>query len=144
MYNGLLHLHNLLRWVILILLLVAMFQAFMKNAGIKKSTLFLMIAAHTTLVLGLYQWLAGRYGLFTAELPAGTTMMKDKYYRFFQMEHPVMMLIAVILITIARRKAKALNYKAVSILLLVTLIILAVTVPWPFRDTVGRPWFPGM
>jgi hypothetical protein len=62
MYTGLLHLHNLLRWVILILLLVAIIKAFMGMNGKKPFTpgdrkvgLFLMIAAHITL-LGITEY----------------------------------------------------------------------------------------
>jgi uncharacterized membrane protein len=56
MATGLLHLHNLLRWIILILLFVAIYQAFTKNKGVQKISLFLLISAHITLLLGLYQY----------------------------------------------------------------------------------------
>lgn len=56
-----LHLHNLLRWVILVLLLVAIFRHLggmnkkrLVNAGDQKVDLFLMISAHLTFVVGLY------------------------------------------------------------------------------------------
>ena len=39
MYNGLVHLHNLLRWIILILLLISLVSAFTKNARIQKTSL---------------------------------------------------------------------------------------------------------
>ena len=57
-----------------------------------------------------------------------------------------MMLLAIILITVARGKAKVLNYKAVSWLLLIALLLILAAVPWPFRDVVGegRSWLPGM
>lgn len=144
MDNGLLHLHNFLRWAILILLLLSLFHSLTRKPAVQKSSLFLMITAHTMLVIGLYQWLAGRYGLFTAELPEGVSMMKDKFYRFFQMEHPVMMIIAVLMITIARKKAKALQYGKVAGFLLVALLLILAAMPWPFREVVGRGWFPGV
>jgi hypothetical protein len=56
-----------------------------------------------------------------------------------------MMVIAVVLITLARRKAKELNYRSHSILLGVALLIILAMIPWPFRDAaIARPWFPGM
>jgi hypothetical protein len=60
MYQGLLHLHSLLRWIILVLLVVNIIRHFSAsnnpfNSADKKLGLFLMIAAHTTLLLGLYQ-----------------------------------------------------------------------------------------
>lgn len=108
-------------------------------------SLWLMISAHLTLILGVYQVFFGRYGI-NKGLPAGVELMKDKFHRFFWVEHPLMMLLAIILITIARGKAKALNYKAVSWLLLIALIIILAAIPWPFRDVVGenRAWLPGM
>ena len=144
MDTGLLHLHNILRWVILIFLLLSLFHAFTKKEAVQKSTLFLMISAHTMLLIGLYQWLIGRYGLFTADLPEGVSMMKDKFYRFFQLEHPVMMLISVVLITIARKKAKALQYGKVAGFLLVALLLILAVMPWPFREIVGRGFFPSV
>jgi hypothetical protein len=144
MDGGLLHLHNLLRWVILILLLVSLVQAFTKNKGLAKTSLFLMISAHTMLLIGLYQWLAGRYGLITSDMPEGVSMMKDKFYRFFQLEHPLTMIIAVVLITLAKGKAKVQDYSKAFRFLLIALILILIRVPWPFFKEVGRPWFPGM
>jgi hypothetical protein len=145
MDTGLLHLLNILRWVILIFLLLALFHAFTKKQAVQKSTLFLMISAHTMLLIGLYQWFIGKYGLFTADLPEGVSMMKDKFYRFFQMEHPVSMLIAVVLITLARKHAKSLKYGKVSAMLIIALLLILAVVPWPFRgEPIARPLFPGM
>jgi uncharacterized membrane protein len=143
MDTGLLHLHNVLRWVILLLLLITLFQAFAKTNSIRSTSLWLMISAHIMLLVGLYQVIAGRFGIMKG-LPEGTSLMADKFYRFYWVEHPLMMIIAVILITIARRKAKALNYKATGWLLFFALILILAAVPWPFRELVGRPWFPGM
>ena len=105
-----------------------------------------MISAHLMLLIGIYQWLAGRYGILTQELPAGVSVMKDKFYRFFWVEHPLLMVIAIVLITIARGKAKHLNYKSVTWLLFIALLAILAAVPWPFRDVIGqgRAWFPGM
>lgn len=144
MYNGLLHLHNVLRWVILILLLISVFQAFTKNQGIKKTSLWLMIIAHTTLILGFYQWFTGTLGLKAIQEAGFGEVMKHATTRFYAVEHFAGMLIAIILITIARGKAKVFNYKASSWLLLIALIIILASVPWPFREGIGRPWFPGM
>lgn len=144
MYNGLLHTHNFLRWVIIILLLVTLFQAFSKNQGLRKSSLWLLIAAHIMFLIGLYQWFAGDYGYFIWEnVPVGE-IMKTAPLRFWAVEHIFGMLLAIILITIGRGKAKTLNYSAAGWLYLVAFIIILASVPWPFREAVGRPWFPGM
>lgn len=142
MDTGLLHLHNILRWVILLLLLVTIFQALGRNAGVKKTSLWLLISSHIMLLVGLYQVIAGRFGIMKG-LPEGVELMKDKFYRFFWVEHPLMMIVAIILITVARGKAKALNFKATAILLIIALLLILAAVPWPFREVVGRAWFPG-
>lgn len=144
MENGMLHLHNVLRWIILLFLLLALFQAFAKRPGIRSSSLFLMICAHLMFLIGIYQLLNGRYGVLKG-LPVGVELMKNSFYRFFWVEHPLMMFVAIVLITIARGKAKVLNYKATSWLLLIALILILAAVPWPFREVgAGRTWFPGM
>jgi hypothetical protein len=144
MSTGLLHLHNVLRWVILILLLVCLFQAFAKKESIQKWSLFLMIAAHTMLLLGLYQWIAGRYGIVKGLPDTVPSLMKDKFYRFYWIEHPISMITAVVLISLARRKAKALQYSKVVGFLVAAIVLMAVAVPWPFRDqAIARGLFPG-
>ena len=103
-----------------------------------------MITAHLTLVLGVSQWMIGDWGLKKIQEFGFGEVMKHDVYRFFAVEHFAGMLIGIILITIARGKAKVLNYTAASWLLLIALIIILATIPWPFREGIGRPWFPGM
>ena len=144
MENGLLHLHSLLRWIILLFLLITLFQAFAKRPGIRRSSLFLLICAHLMLIIGIYQLINGRYGILNG-LPPDVELMKDSFYRFFWVEHPVLMFLAIMLITLARGKAKVLNYKATGWLLVVAFILILAAVPWPFREIgEGRSWFPGL
>ena len=145
MENGLLHLHSVLRWIILLFLLLALFQAFAKRPGIRSSSLFLMISTHLMFLIGIYQLLNGRYGVLKG-LPEGVELMKNSFYRFYWVEHPLMMFVAIVLITLARGKAKVLNYKATGWLLLVALILIIAAMPWPFREVIGegRKWFPGL
>ena len=108
-------------------------------------SLWLLISAHLMFVVGFYQLIAGRFGIMKG-LPAGVELMKDKFYRFFWIEHPLLMFVAIILITAARSKAKILNYRSVTVLLFIALLAILVAVPWPFRDVIGegKTWFPGM
>jgi uncharacterized membrane protein len=152
METGLLHLHNFLRWVILILLFVSIYKAYSgwrgKKAlvpGDKKIWLFTLISAHTNLLIGLYQISFGRYG-FT-KVPDGTNIMKDKFYRFFLVEHPVLMIVAIVLITLGYGMAKKavadeVKYKKAFYYFLIALIVILASVPWPFREIVGRPLMP--
>jgi hypothetical protein len=155
MQTGLVHLHNLLRWIILILLFVSIYKSYVGwtskkqfAAADKKIWLFTMIASHITLLLGLYQWTFGSLGLFTGPNRSFGEVMKDPTTRFFQVEHPVSMIIAIVLITFAHGMAKksfddTTKYRKAFLFFLIALVLVLGAVPWPFRE-IGRPWFPGM
>lgn len=155
---GLLHLHNLLRWVIIILLIISIYKAYtgwqqkkVFSPADKRIWLFTLISAHITLVLGLYQWLWGRYGMLKTTLPEGVSVMKNKFFRFFWVEHPTFMIIAIVLITLGHGMAKKpipdlSKYKRAFWLFVLALLMILVAVPWPFREIIGdgRSWLPGM
>ena len=112
------------------------------SAGQKKTGLFLMIAAHTELLIGLYQWIFGPWGIKFLN-NAG---MKDPVARFYGMEHITAMVIAIVLITIGRGVSKknipdAAKQRRTFWFFLVALLIILVSIPWPWRVGVGRPWF---
>lgn len=154
MYQGLLHLHSLLRWIILILLVINIVRHFSASnqpftATDKKLGLFLMIAAHTTLLLGLFQWFTGTWGFVNIQNIGMSAAMKDSVSRFWAVEHTTGMIIGIILITLGKMVAKkpftdTLKHKRSAILFLLALVIILLTIPWPFRAGIGRPWFPGM
>ena len=151
-YNGLLHLHSLLRWVILILLVIAIVKSYTGmtagkpfSAGDKKVGLFLMISAHTTLLVGLYLWFFGPWGVASIGNLGFGAVMKDRVLRYYAVEHTTGMLIAIVLITIGRGVAKkripdAVKYKRTFWFFLIALVIILATAPWPFRAGIGRPW----
>ena len=156
MYNGLLHLHNLLRWVILILLVIAVVRHLSGmnsrrayNSGDRKVGLFLMIAAHITLLIGLYQWFAGPVGFKQIQNLGMGAVMKDAAARFWAVEHMLGMIIAITLITIGKGVGKknlsdVAKHRKTFWYFLIALIVILVSVPWPFREAVARPLFPGM
>ncbi len=155
MYTGLLHLHSILRWIILILLLVAIYRHYTgmtKRAGYtatdRKVDLFLMISAHVTLLIGLYQWVAGPWGLKLIQAKGFGEVMKSTAERFFAVEHLLGMFIAIALITVGRSKGKiatagTAEHKKAFGLFVAALILILLLVPWPFREELGRGWFAG-
>ena len=152
MYTGLLHLHSFLRWIILILLLVAIYRHYTgmsKKAGYtaadRKLDLFLMISAHITLLVGLYQWFAGPWGLKLIQAKGFGEVMKNSAERFFAVEHMVGMLVVIALITVGRSKGKpatagAVEHKKAFGLFVAALLLILLLVPWPFREELGRGW----
>ncbi|MEJ7736545.1 MAG: hypothetical protein WKF97_03885 [Chitinophagaceae bacterium] len=156
MYQGLLHLHNILRWVILILAILAIIKAYRGmtsrkpfTEGDKKTGLFLMISAHLSFLIGIFLWLIGPLGIKNIQLSGMAAVMKDGIFRYWAVEHFIGMLIAVILITVGRLESKKniaerLKHKRTFLLYLVALLIILATIPWSFREGIGRPLFPGM
>jgi hypothetical protein len=150
MFSVLLQIHNILRWVILLLLILSIIQSLIGwikrrelREGDAKLWLFTMISVHTTLLIGLILLWFGRYGILSSGLPEGVNLMQDKFYRFFWVEHPVGMLIATLLITMGRGVIKKqitdpLKYKRAFWYFLIALLIILATIPWPFREVVGR------
>lgn len=155
MYNGLLHLHSVLRWLILILLLVALYKSFVDRAKSfgtphRKTGMVLMICADIMLLLGLYQWFTGDWGLKSIQNNGMSVVMKNSGLRFFAIEHLTGMLIAIILIHLGYSYAKkdvpdAVKHKRTLLFYGLALLIILIVIPWPFRNVgLGRAWFPGM
>ena len=150
MYTGLLHLHSSLRYVVLILLVVAGIKALIawrKNKAFKpgdrKLYLFTMIAVHIQLLIGLVLYFVSpivdkAYEDFGAA-------MKNPTLRFWAVEHFTVMLLAIILITIGHSSSKkqtneTAKHKQIAIFYLIGLVLILISIPWPF-SSVARPWF---
>ncbi len=115
------------------------------DATDKKLGLWLLIVTHVNVLIGLYQYFAGYFGFRIFREPG---FMKQPALRFWAVEHIGGMLIAAVLITIARgvfRKpiTEPAKHQKAFILYLIALILILVSIPWPGR-VVGRPLFPGM
>lgn len=149
MVSGLLHLHNFLRWFALIAIVFALIRSFQGMRNNKPFTkpdnlwsLLTLIAFHLQLVLGLALYFLKGWHTLIGE-------MSDKLIRFYSVEHSLGMIIAITLVTIGRVSSKKLDndtakHKKIFWYFFIALIITLVSIPWPFREIVGRPWFPGM
>lgn len=130
--------HSGLRYVVLALLIAAIYVAFTKrsqsNAPYSKIYLFAMIATHTQLLIGLILY-ALDWGV-----KVRFDMMSEKLYRFYSVEHIVGMLIAIVLITLGHAQGKKLNHGKVFSYYLAALILILLSIPWPFRN-LGAGWF---
>jgi len=141
MLEGLVHLHSLLRWIVLILLVWTMIDAFAKRES--KTAKFLTISAHTMLLLGLIQWFIGEYGLKAIKELGMGELMKLTTQRFYTIEHPLMMIIGIVFITIGGSWLKKGKSGAKWMYLAALLVILS-RIPWPFMEHVGRSLIPGV
>lgn len=109
MYNTLLGLHSGLRYIVLILLVLALLTALIGlfgkkpySEGNRKISLFAMIFTHTQFLVGLILY-------FFSPMVNYSNMgeaMKDAMSRYWTVEHSVMMLFAIILITVGHSRSK--------------------------------------
>jgi len=153
MYEILKHAHSGLRWVVLIALLAAIINALNKKSKLshvdksdasftkkdKMLGLFALIFTHLQLVIGFILYFISPLVQFSS----GT--MKNTVLRFYTVEHISLMLLAIILITVGYSKAKrstddAKKFKSIGIYYLIGLILILISIPWPFRN-LGAGWF---
>lgn len=149
----LVHVHSVGRWVVLLLLIFAILNSLIagRRPFIRTDArlgLLLMIFADLMLLIGIYLWYAGNWGFKQIETMGGfSEVMKNPTARFFVMEHTLGMLIAIILIHIGKGQAKKqisdkAKHKRTMIFYLLALIIILVSVPWPFREIgAARGWY---
>ncbi len=135
MYVGLLHSHSFLRYIVLLLLIVVIARSFNGWQSQKpftkaddKLSLFLLISTHVQFLLGLLLYFTSSWVQFS-----GAAMKAEKMIRYWTVEHVTMMLIAVVLITVARSTQKKLSpdsarHKRLFILNTAALLIIVVAI----------------
>ena len=152
LYSFLVHLHSVIRWIILLLLVVAIFNSLVagKRPFIKsdaRTGSILVIFADLTLLIGLALWYFGPRGYKIIQTMGMSAAMKDPTARFFAVEHLAGMLIAIILLHIGKAQGKRpigdkAKHRRTMIFYLVALLIILASIPWPFREIfVNRSWF---
>ncbi|OYD40272.1 hypothetical protein [Sphingobacterium cellulitidis] len=129
------HLHSTLAIVLLIALVVAILITIANYAGNKpynrKIALIGLISAHIQGLIGIILYFVSPLGLssFSGE------NMKNGDLRLYFLEHPIMMIIALVLITMGYSKAKKLAdqkaaNKTVIIFYILGLILILTRIPW--------------
>jgi uncharacterized protein YacL len=123
--------HSGWRYLVLILLIVAIIQALLGWFGNKNYTesnrkinVFTLISAHIQLVIGLILY-------FLSPLTKGPTA--DAMYRYWKMEHIVIMILAVILITVGNAKSKKVTdavakHKTIAIFFGIALLFIVIAI----------------
>ena len=111
--------------------------------------MLLMITADIQLLLGAILYFMGAWGIKNIQNQGMGAIMKDDVSRFWAIEHMLGMLIGIILIHVGYSEAKknipdTAKFKKVFWCTLIALIVILITIPWPFREMIGRPLFPGM
>lgn len=135
--------HSGLRWIVLGLMIYAIFNAIRKKESYEKSdrmlNMFAMVSLHIQLVIGLILYFTSSKVVFVKG------WMGDDIRRFYGMEHISLMILAIILVTIGHAKAKraaepAKKHKTILLYYVIGLILILASIPWPFRS-LGAGWF---
>ena len=145
MYPSLLLLHSALRYLVLLFLLIVIIRSYMGwqkkdaySSGDNKLSLFLFIFTHTQLLAGLLLYFVSPMVVFSG------TSMKDSMLRYWLVEHNTMMLIAIVLITMARITAKKLadpvaKHKRLFIFNVIALFIIVAAIAMSGRGFFSFP-----
>jgi len=143
MYNGLLHAHSGVRYIVLLGLLIVVVTSLLGWINRKpytptdnKLSLYLFIATHIQLLLGLILYFVSPFVQF------GGTTMSDKTTRYWTVEHMVGMLVAVVLITLARSTSKRMSddnarHKRMFIFNFVALVVIIAIISISGRGLIG-------
>jgi len=136
--TGLVHAHSGLRYIALLLLVVALVNAFtnFKSGKYAKKdkmiNLFAMVMLHIQLLIGLVLYFFGEKVGFSEWIGNGTMP-----HRFFAFEHIFIMLIAIVFITLGRKKAEkhsmdSYKHKLILRYYGLGLVLIFIAIPWPF------------
>lgn len=139
MYTGLKHTHYTLMIILVILLLFTAARFFMNSRTGAKfgkfeniQSLLTLITAHLQLVLGLGLYFNGSWASMLSNMGE---IMKDSATRLIVIEHPLTMIIGIVLITIGRAKAKRKatdkeKFTTTAIFYGIALVLILVRIPW--------------
>lgn len=152
MYDILITLHSLTRWLVVIFGLLALFSNLSGWLGKKvwtpkhrKINGAFIGSLHLQVVLGLLLYVTSPLmkGIF-ADFGGA---MKSASLRFWAVEHITMMLLAAVVAHVSfvmskkhELDRKRFQYAAMGFILAMLLILAAI--PWPFRDAIARPLLP--
>ena len=140
MYTGLKHLHSFLPYLLLTVLVLALVKSFIAyrtnqvhTDAHRKNGLIVLILAHIQLLIGMALYFISPKSL-TALSDMGAAM-KDSTLRLYALEHPLMMIIAIVFITMAYSKSKkeiadSLKHKVKSVYYLIALVLILSRIPW--------------
>lgn len=141
MYTGLLHTHNLFRWLVLIVMILALVFALTgwlkKRDWSKKDNvmgLLLTVFADIQLLVGLVLY-AFASPITKAAFNDFGAAMKNADLRFYAVEHILLMIIALVLIHIGRTKSKKSvapwkKHRSAAIYYGVAFLLILAGIPW--------------
>ncbi|GAB5476134.1 MAG: hypothetical protein Mars2KO_42330 [Maribacter sp.] len=149
MYNNLLVLHSIIRWLVVLSLLLSIgiaLRGYLTNRAFSptdnKIRHWTATIGHIQLILGILLYIKSPIAqyLYTDSSDA----VANWQIFFFSVIHSLLMLIAIVVLTLgsafAKRKASdKLKYKTMFIWYTIAFLIIFIAIPWPFSPLAERP-----
>jgi hypothetical protein len=116
------------------------------TANDNRANLFFMIFCDIQLLIGLVLFFTN--GWFTKVQEGMGAVMKNNTARFFTVEHAAIMILAWILVHIGRSVVKKTiadqgKHRKALLFFGLALLLILISIPWPFRAEIARPLFRG-
>lgn len=141
-------LHNIARWGIVILGLIALVRAFSGwfgkkayTSGDNRTGMLYNMVFDVQILLGIILYVSkGWFGVLTADFGAAMSAST----RFFAIEHLLMMFLAAIAAHIGRSQARKAveavqKHRRAALWYFLSFVLILAAVPWPFMAN-ARPW----
>ena len=141
MYETILFIHSYWAYLVLLVLIVASVNALVgyfskKEYGAPnyRIALFTLIATHIQFIIGIILYFTSPHFSKFSAIGMGE-IMKDSLSRLYLVEHPLIMLIAIVLVTIGYSKHKKKltsrpKFKLLAIFYTLALILMLSRIPW--------------
>lgn len=143
-YQILKHSHSGLRWFFLLALVLSLLAILFVKGGSKTKSV--KVFASITMGLSHLQLLIGFVLYFVSpKVVFASSSMSNRVMRFFLLEHALMMLIALILITVGyisfKKSIKTQpNFRKLALYYSIALALCIAAIPWPFLS-LGGSWY---
>ncbi|MFD1094392.1 hypothetical protein [Salegentibacter chungangensis] len=141
MYTTVQFIHSWWAYLVVIMLIIASFNAIIGTVTKKeygatnfRIALFTLIVSHIQLLIGLLLYFIAPYFRMFGEVGMGG-VMKDSTLRLYNVEHPLIMILAIVLITVGYSKHKKKltstpKFKTLAIFYTLALILVLSRIPW--------------
>ena len=141
MYSTVKMLHSYWAYLVLVMIVIATFNALIKHFGKKeyeakdfRIALFTLIVSHIMLLMGVVLFFTADYLSVISDMGMGA-IMKNAALRSNIIEHPITMILAVAFITIGYSKHKkkltsAGKLKPLAIFYTLALVLVLAKIPW--------------
>ena len=138
MYIGIKHLHSAFAYLVLVALIIVIVYSLTKlikkgsfTEKVRKSALVVFICSHLQLLFGLVLYAISPVGISSLSSDA----MGDSMLRLYTLEHPLLMIAAIAIITIGYIKAKkpgddARRLRTVVVYYTIALVLMLFVIPW--------------